>query len=558
MEPPSVSRWEVRAIVCLVAIVAAALVCLAFTVGVTVDEPSHLLSAHLYWQGRDTLDPGDMPPLIKIVGGWVPHLAGIQLPAADHSVWKTNHEWLIANELVTVLTAEETVRLFGWSRVPFVVFPLASLLLIWWWSRQIHGPLAAILAAVLFAMTPMVLGHGALFKNDGATSFSLLLFGYRCWRLWVDCSFRNAMWIAGAVLLGVLSKFSLLLLPPLGFVAVVVCCLRARRVEQLLPMSLAGSILLWVGIVAAWQFDVSPVPAAEIQQWGTYPNTPRWFFEAAQLGSHLPIPGRFWRGFWNLAASNGGTDSIYFLGEIHSQAQPHYFVVAYLLKTPFALLLMTALGLALTARRGIENLFWLLPGLLYAGLASISNLQLGLRLVLPAIVCFSMAPGVAADWILRQRWHKPAVALLLLLTALPVAMAYPHFIPYCNLAAGREPGAPVWFFSDSNLDWGQSLPPLAKYLQEHPEIGKVRLFYFGAGWPGKWIPDERHELLAPPWAAEWAKGPVYEPQPGYYAISATLLTGQLFDPPYRAYFARFRDQKPIAAPGGSMLIYRIP
>jgi hypothetical protein len=53
------------------------------------------------------------------------------------------------------------------------------------------------------------------------------------------------------------------------------------------------------------------------------------------------------------------------------------------------------------------------------------------------------------------------------------------------------------------------------------------------------------------------EGDKLAPEPGYYAISATLLTGQFFSERYRDYFHEFRTRKPIAKAGYSIFVYRI-
>jgi hypothetical protein len=85
-------RGEKVCLTLLLAALAAALLYQAWQVGVTVDEPAHLLSAFLYWRGEDTLRPRDMPPLIKMAGGWAPTITGLPLPV-DHPSWKERDEW---------------------------------------------------------------------------------------------------------------------------------------------------------------------------------------------------------------------------------------------------------------------------------------------------------------------------------------------------------------------------------------------------------------------------------------------------------------------------------
>ena len=121
----------------ILAVLAAALAHEAWRTGVTVDEPAHLVSSYLYWGGADNLQPGDMPPLIKIAGGWVPRLMGMPLPRDLGAPGETRHEWVVAQRMMERL--EGAQRVFFWSRLPLLVFPLATALLLWWWGRQLSA-----------------------------------------------------------------------------------------------------------------------------------------------------------------------------------------------------------------------------------------------------------------------------------------------------------------------------------------------------------------------------------------------------------------------------------
>jgi hypothetical protein len=146
--------------------------------------------------------------------------------------------------------------------------------------------------------------------------------------------------------------------------------------------------------------------------------------------------------------------------------------------------------------------------------------------------------------------------MLMAWLSLRTITAYPDYIAHFNVVAGG-PDAGIRYLSDSNLDWGQDLPALADYLETHP-IGKVRLAYFGTDNPAAHLPPERYEQIAPPWSENLVSGPQIAPSPGYYAISATLLTGQLFAPQYRDYFRVFRESTPVAKAGYSIFVYRVP
>ncbi len=56
-------RWELYTLAAILTIFSAAVLYKDWTGGITVDEPVHLVSAHVYWHGGQTLPPRDMPPL---------------------------------------------------------------------------------------------------------------------------------------------------------------------------------------------------------------------------------------------------------------------------------------------------------------------------------------------------------------------------------------------------------------------------------------------------------------------------------------------------------------
>jgi hypothetical protein len=77
---------------------------------------------------------------------------------------------------------------------------------------------------------------------------------------------------------------------------------------------------------------------------------------------------------------------------------------------------------------------------------------------------------------------------------------------------------------DSNLDWGQDLPALRRWLDEHhPADRPAYLSYFGSGSaayyeiPARWLPG--HPDIDPP-----ASG-IRALEPGTYCISASMLQG---------------------------------
>ena len=511
-----------RTFACVLTLFACALAYEAWQLGVTVDEPSHILSATLYWRGQDTLKPRDMPPLIKIAAGWAPHLLNPPY-RTDGKAWAAGHEWGVSTEMMERFPPPAIGSFFFLSRLPMLLFPLLTAWLIWYWVRERAGVPAATFAAVIFALEPTALGHGAFFKNDLAATFTYLLFWFTAWRFWCDASKAHAAALGAALLAAVLAKLSMLVLIP---VALLIVAVRAIRLVLLV------AAIVYFGAVAACQFELELTPLI--------------------AGLPVPVPAPLWQGAWSLAANNAHPAPVFLDGRLYDNGTPLYFLLALAWKVPISLQILIAIGLWKLPWRSQATAFLALPPALYIGLASFSGLQMGIRLILPAL---PFGVLIAAEAI-KHLWARPrwAVHALMIVLAAETASVYPHGLTFFNLwAGGPENG--VAYLTDSNVDWGQSLGDVQRYAASHG-IRQVSLAYFGMDQPSRYFTQGSYEFLIPPWGAEWVRGTRLVPQKGrYYAVSAGLLAGHLFAPPFRDYYAEFRKRKPIAM-AGSMRLYR--
>ncbi len=555
-----IARWEVVVLVCILSAHLAALVYLAWHTGVTVDEPSHLVSSYFYWHGQDDLKPRDMPPVIKIVGGWVPRLLGLPIPY-DHPSWESQHEWSISLEMMDRLR-ERIPRVFFLSRLPLLVFPLLTGVLLWWWARQIFAPATALLILAAFVLEPTALGHGALFKNDLASTFGYLLFWHRAWVYWRNPGKRNAAWLGAGLMFAILTKLSMLVLLAIAPVLVIARHLTLSP-KRLRAMAIGLVIVLaipYLGSMAACQFDASRLREWDLRVLDRDPRVWDAFLTAAHMFLVLPLPEPMWDGTVSLMQTSADNQSIFLLGRNLDKGSPVYFLVALALKAPVPLQLLVATALLLEAlalrRREFDprRLFWIVPGWIYIGLASLASFQLGVRLVLPALPLALLTCGRAVEWLLRGR---RAIVLAGLFTVLVVRTVwiYPHAISFFNFWPGSpERGARL--LSDSNVDWGQDLRELAVVVHRMG-IRQLRLSYFGTDCMWAYLSEREVEQLAPPWSDDLAQGTIYQPEPGYYAISATLLPGHMFEERYQRYFSAFWNLKPVARAGYSIYVYKV-
>jgi hypothetical protein len=535
----------------------------AWRTGVTVDEPGHLVSARLYWQGADRLRPGDMPPLLKIVAGWVPARFNLPLPQDLGKAGETRHEWETSLWMMERLKWEIIQPLYFYTRLPMTVFPLLSIALIWWWARQLFSPAAALASAALFAFEPTALAHGSILKNDHAATFAYLSFWFCAWRYWRKPSLASAALAGAGTALCLLAKLSLLFIFGLAPLVLAAGDLRARRFRWRTVAACLLACGIAYGLLAtAVQFQMHRLTIQELAALDANRFIPRGFASLARVFTWVPVPDRMWAGTVTLVSSVAAEMPVYLLGTIWPHGNPFYFLVCLLVKAPVTLLILGAggLGLLVTAamrgRLDWADLLWILPGPLYVALASRVPLQLGVRLILPALPFGILLAGWLIEWLRARRWGLAALAVLLALFAFESARIYPNGIAFFNIAAGG-PDAGFRYLADSNLDWGQGLGELARWARAHRAI-PIRLSYFGTDMMFRYFRGNEVIPISPPWAESLVKGPAVIPEPGhYYAISATLLPGQFFTPKYRNFYGAFRSLQPVARPGYSIFVYRV-
>lgn len=551
-------RDEAIVIAVLLTVTAGLLIYEAYHTGVTADEPGHLVSARLYWEHKDRLRPQDMPPLIKIAGGWVPRLIQLPLPPDLGKPGEDRREWEVAINMMETLKPAAIHGLYFWSRIPLIIFPLLTILLVWRWARQIIGPFAACVAAVLFALEPTALAHGALFKNDQAATLTHLLFWFTVWRYWKDPSWKTALAVGTGAALALLSKLSLVFLVPLFPLLLIA---RLRRPRTLLWTGGAFALCYFL-VLAGYQFDARPLSAAELSQAAGARYVPSLFAAGARIFGYIPMPASLWTGMITLFSNTAFEMPVYLAGQVWPHGNPLYFVRALLVKIPISVGVLLAIGLASVVmracRRELEwkDLFWLIPGPLYIALASRVPFQLGVRLILPALPFGILLCAPAIEYLRQTRRRRAALVSLGLLFAFETIRIYPHGIAFFNIAAGG-PSQGFQHLADSNLDWGQGLGDLAEFTRANG-IPRIRLAYFGNDMMYRYFRGDEVEPLAPPWTEALVKSDRLTPEPGeWYAISPTLLPGQFFAPRFKGYYDAFRLLKPVARPGYSIFVYHI-
>jgi hypothetical protein len=515
----------------------------------TMDEQNHIARGLAYLRTGDLRLSVEHPPLVNALCA-LPLLLDpqVELPL-DHPSWQSGAWYAFADEFLWRANAADVDCIVFLSRLPVIGLALVSGALVYRWARELGGARAGLLALFLFTFDPNILAHARLVTTDlGVTVFSFLAV-YALWRVLRDKpgsqpdELRGRAWWCGILLAGVAlglaltAKFSALLLCPLFCLFVLWQAITHRTLRPFFISLLVIFVLALLTLWAVYGFEVGPLDAG---------------------GPSLPAPS-YLRGVQAILRRTEGGNPSFLMGQYSTTGWWYYFPVAFLIKTPIPTLLLLLTSLILTARHRTWrcDLFLLLPMVAFLGVNLFSRLNIGYRHLLPVlpfvIVYVSYKPIFCQKMGL---WRKMSFSLLLLWYLVSALFIYPDYLTYFNELAGGPANGYRWLV-DSNLDWGQDLPGLQRYVETH-DLAQVYLSWFGSARPEHYGIPYRSLPGYPLYqgdAETFAFNP-YHPAPGTYAISATNLQGVALRD--HDTFLWFRQRQPTARIGYSIFVYEVP
>jgi len=572
----------------------------------TYDEPLHAVGAWLHLHERDfRVNPED-PPLWHYWAA-LPNGRGAMNPRMDDERFKivaddVFREWAYVVEVLYRTEGNDGAAIVSRSRAMMLIVGVMLGAAIAWWSWKLGGLVAALTATAAFAFDPNFLAHAPLVKNDVSLTLVMLLLMIAVWRAGRRLTIWNALAICLLCGAGLNVKFSALLLGPMVFALLLIraavpqpwnvfghqLVARARKVMTALAVCVAALLISYVCIWACYGFRYLPtrdpnlllntqnileflatnelkeqhpdreLTAQDFQQW-----RPGAFSRGILFMEQKRLLPQAWLNGLLYTQQSAVLRKTYLLGEFSMTGWWYYFPVTMLFKSPVALLLAAGAGLALalvlfTRQRAIvRDHAWTIacfavPVGIYMLASMTSNLNLGIRHVLPVYPFAFIAIGTAAaySWRVRRRLAKVVTLALVTVLGVETLSAFPNYLAFFNVAAGGSRGG-INLLGDSNLDWGQDLPLLAQWQQDHPNQ-RLYFAYFGMADP-KYYGVDYHNIRG-----GFFLGPPFEPPrpPGVVAVSATILQGiYLEDDVRRAYNDVRVHLKPIDVLGGTIYLY---
>ncbi|HBP01270.1 MAG: Glycosyl transferase, family 39 [Candidatus Moranbacteria bacterium GW2011_GWE1_49_15] len=574
----------------------------------TFDEVAHIPAGYSYLTQHDTRLNPEHPPLIKDLSALPLVFMDLNFDTSEKfwtgelpNLWDEG-QWAAGRHLLYG-AGNDPDKIIFWSRLPIVILSVLLGLFLFRWGKEIAGPLAGLFALTLYAFDPNILGHNHFVTTDiGIAAFLTFAFYYFL-KFLKTPSWKNVA--LGGIFMGLLlvSKFSsIVALPVFGAIMFVYALVRNNtasavtawtdRVMSLLKYSLKSLAAFIVAAAVVWvvyQANTFEMPKE------TLAKTIEFFFSAedgnpktiytnktlhALNESDLTRP---WSAYllgpaWVFKRVSGGNGA-YFLGQV-GNGFTWYFPVVFLIKETLPFLLLAIFSLGYTAKQTAQTLSYAklnfgrtrekladffrksLVGytlfgfiILYAFLSIKGGLNIGFRHLFPILpfayilITKKVFEFLSESHLKTRHVFAIIIGILLAWQIATTAFAYPSFTSYFNETVGG-PKNGYHYVTDSNTDWGQDLKRLRKYLDEHPEIDKIRVDYFGGGDIFRTVGEDKAIL----W---WdSKRPI---ENGWYALSTNYMQGSIYSETKTAEdsYRWTLEYEPVDMIGASILIYHV-
>ncbi len=469
-------------------------------------------------------------------------------------------------------------RLLCWPRFMITLLGVVLGVILFLWMQELFGFWPATAGLVLYACEPNILCNAGVVTEDlGLVCFFFGTIYFLCRTL--RCfTVGNAAGLAVFFGIAHVSKFSAFLLGPILLLLLAIRSLRRQpwpfrwrgngelrtrgsKVIASAGLALAVTIVFVLVVWMTYGFHYTTAPDVYGRSATALYEDPvmrTWLPKSTLLlgwiDRHRLLPNAYTQNFLRMELSNTENFKMaaFLLGQSKYGHWWYYFPVVFLVKTPLTILtLFFASGVLWLSRRrkpGMDALCVVLPIALYLAVAIFATRNVGVRHLLP-IYPFVILVAVAPLAELLRRGLKWPVVVFCLLAMIEMAGIYPHYREFFNCLAGGPRNGPNLLL-DSNIDWGQDLKLLKRWMTAH-KVAHINLGYWGVSDAEYYGINCTHILTTlPPVGHELSM-----PQlPGYVAVSVQLLHDPAF-PQVAAYYSPLLEKTPAAIIGYSIYVY---
>ncbi len=551
-----------------------------------MDEVAHIPAGYSYLSQRDMRLNPEHPPLLKDLSA-VPLLfvKNINFPS-QLSSWKdeVNSQWDFGFNFL-YNSGNDADKIIFWSRLPMLLLLIALGFFIYRWTKELYGKWPALLSTFLFAFAPTFIAHGRYVATDVGAAAGFFIATYFFIK-WLTSNKTTSLILAGVFFgLAQLIKFSLFLLVPYsGLLLLIWIIVNKKRFWKYVWKFILIMIIGYLLVYPVYFFHTSNYPYEKQVSDTEFIASQFPFKPAGKLVNWMvdrPILkpyAQYMLGLFMVFQRATGGNTTYFLGEVTNKGWYSYFPIVYAIKPPLALHILTIIALlflawsipkgflrrifkslSLVLKNNFTEIAMLLFLAIYWASSLTSNLNIGVRHILPTFPflyilvsgqikrIFSTAKGKKffVIWVL-------AFGFLLIWYMLSSISIFPYYLTHFNELVGGAKNGYI-YVTDSNLDWGQDLKRLAKWVDEQG-IEKIKVDYFGGATVEYYLGDKYEE-----WHGDWNPADL---KGSWLALSATFKQqGQAkatkgFDKP-TDYYMWLNQYRPVIVIGNSIFVYYI-
>lgn len=563
----------------------------------TADELTHIASGYYMLSTGDLSLHSGHPVFVQLLMTLPLLTMDLALPPHNTPFFKpgeytTLENWKYGYDFLYKTNRDKADQIIFSSRLVVVLLSLILAFYIFVWAKELYGERAGFFALFLYVFSPNILAHSRLTTMEmGITTLTFVAVYY----------FRKLMFtprishliLAGTFLgLALVSKITSGLLIPVYFLYMILfvkyqppdASLFANRLPKVLSGRLPSLMTLLFGVlITAWfvinlcygfQGVFKPLDVFAGKSSAALAEK---LFSMTGVSLHrfisalpVPFPAALVDAFKYQYAHALQGHPTFLMGHYSLKGWWYYHLVAFFIKVPIPVLLLVIASIVLIIRKfisherlSVDDYILLIPIFSLFLLVSIGNIKEGFRHLIPILpfLYVFLSKVLTIKWRLKKL-VVPVFSLLCgwyLVTSLSI---YPHYLAYFNeLVGGPKNG--YKYLVDSNLDWGQDLKGLKKYMIGN-NISKIKLSYFGSSDPSlygidyDYLPSIGLKPSNP--KAKWWYEDGYqencEPVHGTIAISATNLQGMLLRD--HNCFDWIKEYEPIEKIGYSIFVYNLP
>lgn len=464
------------------------------------DDPFGITVGYYFLKNRDTSLFLLHPPLSYMIGAFPLTLLDIELPYSYEECKDKGRYQCAQDFLFNSNNNVDNISLF--SRFPFVIISAILGLLVFQFSKNLYGLKSGILSLILYVFSTAILAYNTRIFTDVVVAFFIFSTFYILWLLEVKGYTLKRLILLGISLgLALASKFTAILIIPIVIFILIKNTFKNGRIKkrnikklviQTLIVLLTGFLILSSTYFFSFGTIKDSIPKRntdilenKIQETFGKDNT---LYTVSHYITHdliMPIP-EYLAGFFgqSLIGSTKAKTS-YLNGDIYQGGKWYYFIEVLLIKFPIPLLLFFIFALISYClkipQRFQSEYIILIPIIVYFLFFILNDFNLGLRHILP-IVPFIYIFSTRIIYIkFKKNKIKKIFTFFMIISILWYILSslliLPHYVSYFNELVGGPKNGHNYLLG-SNLDQGQDLKLLKKYIKKH-NIDQIKLSYHG-------------------------------------------------------------------------------